>query len=111
VRSADVRHVEARSQSVQAGAPMSDAERRHWVGAMSGALIGFAGSVGALGGVGINLALRESYRSTGTETPAFLIFLGFYLVCAALTWVAYVRRPVSAAGMSDPASTSAHTRG
>ena len=31
---------------------------------MSGALIGFAGAVGALGGVGINLALRQSYLSS-----------------------------------------------
>jgi NNP family nitrate/nitrite transporter-like MFS transporter len=62
---------------------------------MSGALIGFAGAVGALGGVGINLALRQSYLSSHSATAAFWIFLVFYVVACAVTWVMYVRRPVS----------------
>jgi MFS transporter, NNP family, nitrate/nitrite transporter len=70
---------------------VSEAERRHWSRVMSGSLIGFAGAFGALGGVGINLALRESYMSSGTETPAFWSFLVCYLVAAGLTWVRYVR--------------------
>jgi MFS transporter, NNP family, nitrate/nitrite transporter len=74
----------------------SEAERRHWARDMSGALIGFAGALGALGGVAINLALRESYASTGEETPAFWIFLAFYIAASILTWVMYVRQPVSA---------------
>jgi MFS transporter, NNP family, nitrate/nitrite transporter len=40
---------EARSRSLN----ISDTERQHWSRAMSGALIGFAGAIGALGGVGI----------------------------------------------------------
>jgi nitrate/nitrite transporter NarK len=63
--------------------------------AMSGALIGFAGAVGALGGVGINLALRQSYLSSGSASSAFWIFLAFYVLASAVTWVMYVRRPVS----------------
>jgi NNP family nitrate/nitrite transporter-like MFS transporter len=63
---------------------------------MSGALIGFAGAVGALGGVGINLALRQSYLSSHSATTAFWIFLTFYVVACAVTWLMYVRRPVSA---------------
>jgi NNP family nitrate/nitrite transporter-like MFS transporter len=63
---------------------------------MSGALIGFAGAVGALGGVGINLALRQSYLSSGSATSAFWIFLVFYLLASVVTWAMYVRRPVSA---------------
>ena len=47
---------------------------------MSGALIGFAGAIGALGGVGINLALRQSYLSSDSATSAFWIFLSFYVV-------------------------------
>jgi MFS transporter, NNP family, nitrate/nitrite transporter len=70
---------------------VSDAERRHWERVMSGALIGFAGTLGALGAMGINLALRQSYLSTGTQTPAFWIFLVCYLGAAALTWARYVR--------------------
>ena len=63
---------------------------------MSGSLIGFCAAVGALGGVGINLALRESYLSSGTETSAYWMFLGSYVVAALLTWIRYVRRPLSA---------------
>ena len=58
---------------------------------MSGALIGFAGAVGALGGVGINLALRQSYLSSGSATPAFWIFLVFYVLASVVTWGMYVR--------------------
>ena len=59
---------------------------------MSGALIGFAGAFGALGAMGINLVLRQSYLSSGTETPAFWIFLLCYVGAATLTWGRYVRR-------------------
>jgi len=66
-------------------------ERRDWARVRSGALIGFAGAFGALGGVGIDLVLRQSYDSAGTETPAFWIFLACYLAAAALVWLRYVR--------------------
>ena len=66
---------DARSRSLD----ISEAERRRWSRAMSGSLIGFCAAVGALGGVGINLALRESYLSSGTETVRVLDVLG--LVC------------------------------
>ncbi|HEX7322928.1 MAG TPA: nitrate/nitrite transporter [Mycobacterium sp.] len=71
---------------------LSDAERRSWASSHSGALIGFATAVGALGGVGINLTLRQSYATSGTDTPAFWIFLASYFIAMALTWVMYVRR-------------------
>lgn len=81
---------EARSRSLDLG----EAERQQWSRAMAGALIGFAGAVGALGGVGINLALRQSYLSSGSATTAFWIFVAFYLGASVLTWARYVRRPV-----------------
>jgi len=87
---------EAHSHSL----PVSEAERRQWSRSMSGALIGFAGVVGALGGVGVNLALRQSYSSSGTATGAFWAFVGFYLAASALTWLIYVRRPLAAPGHS-----------
>ncbi len=87
---------EARSRSLDA----SEAERVAWSRAMAGALIGFAGAVGALGGVGINLALRQSYLSSHSATAAFWIFLAFYAAACALTWAMYVKRPVSAPGTS-----------
>jgi NNP family nitrate/nitrite transporter-like MFS transporter len=94
---------EARSRSLD----ISEAQRRQWSRAMSGSLIGFCAAVGALGGVGINLALRESYLSTGTETSAYWMFLGSYAVAAILTWMMYVRRPVSAGPAGVPNSETA----
>jgi MFS transporter, NNP family, nitrate/nitrite transporter len=57
------------------------------------------GAVGALGGVGINLALRQSYLSSGTETSAYWMFLASYVVAAVLTWTMYVRRPSADPGV------------
>ncbi|ORB87599.1 MFS transporter [Mycobacterium kansasii] len=88
---------EARSRSLL----VTDAERRHWARAMSGALIGICSAVGALGGVGINLALRESYLRSGTETSAYWAFLFSYIVAAVLTWVTYVRRPHPETSVQD----------
>lgn len=81
---------EARSHTLG----LSESERRNWARAMSGALIGLAGAIGALGGVGINLALRQSYLANGSATAAFWIFLVGYIGAAALTWLRYVRRPL-----------------
>jgi NNP family nitrate/nitrite transporter-like MFS transporter len=102
---------EARSRSLD----ISEAERRRWSRAMSGSLIGFCAAVGALGGVGINLALRESYLSSGMETSAYWMFLGSYVVAAILTWMMYVRRPLSAgpagaAGVPDSETAAALER-
>jgi NNP family nitrate/nitrite transporter-like MFS transporter len=83
---------EARSRSLD----VTEAERVVWSRAMSGALIGFAGAVGALGGVGINLALRQSYLTSHSATSAFWIFLSFYVLASVVTWGMYVRRPSSA---------------
>lgn len=91
---------EARSHRLNVG----EGDRRHWSQAISGAVIGFVAAFGALGGVGINLALRQSYLSTGTDTPAYWIFLGFYVFAAGLTWKRYVRRPSS--GRSEQATAA-----
>lgn len=60
---------------------------------IAGVVIGFVAGLGSLGGVGINLAVRQSYLSTGSETCAFWIFMSYYAGAALLTWVVYVRRP------------------
>ncbi|MFF5855543.1 nitrate/nitrite transporter [Streptomyces sp. NPDC012751] len=60
---------------------------------LSGAAMGLIGAVGALGGVGINLAFRQSFLAYGSGTGAFVAFLAFYGVCFAVTWAVYVRRP------------------
>ena len=69
---------------------------------MSGALIGFAGAIGALGGVFINVVLRASYvGSAKSATNAFWVFLAFYVICAVVTWAVFLRmrtaRPRAAA--------------
>ncbi|KOG36400.1 nitrate/nitrite transporter [Streptomyces resistomycificus] len=60
---------------------------------LSGASMGLIGAVGALGGVGINLAFRQSFLSYGSGTGAFVTFLAFYGVCFVVTWAVYLRRP------------------
>jgi NNP family nitrate/nitrite transporter-like MFS transporter len=67
-------------------------EKAAWSRRMSGALIGFAGAVGALGGVFINVSLRVSYTGADkSATSAFWVFLGFYVVCAIVTWIVFLR--------------------
>ncbi|KAB1986845.1 nitrate/nitrite transporter [Streptomyces triticiradicis] len=62
---------------------------------LSGAAMGLIGAVGALGGVGINLAFRQSFLDSGTGTGAFVTFLAFYAVAFAVTWAVYLRRPAA----------------
>ncbi|MEU5598132.1 nitrate/nitrite transporter [Streptomyces sp. NPDC020298] len=64
---------------------------------LSGASMGLIGAVGALGGVGINLAFRQSFLSYGSGTGAFVVFLAYYGVCFAVTWAVYLRRPAGQA--------------
>lgn len=95
--------IEARSHTLDVAEP----ERRHWSRNMSGALIGFAAAAGAFGGVAVNLALRQSYQSTGSDSAAFALFLALYVAAALITWTMYVRRPFagkSAALLSPPAA-------
>ncbi|MFE9887780.1 nitrate/nitrite transporter [Streptomyces scopuliridis] len=58
---------------------------------LSGASMGLIGAVGALGGLAINLAFRQSFQAAATGTPAFVAFLLFYAVCFCLTWAVYLR--------------------
>ncbi|WP_329121991.1 nitrate/nitrite transporter [Streptomyces sp. NBC_01465] len=58
---------------------------------LSGAAMGLIGAVGALGGLAINLAFRQSFQTAGTGTAAFVSFLAFYAACFAVTWAVYLR--------------------
>ncbi len=84
---------DAKSKSLDAG----PAEQAAWSQNTSGALIGFVGAIGALGGVGINLVLRTSYASTNSATAAFWVFMVFYVACATVTYLVFLRRPTMAA--------------
>ncbi|MFB8175251.1 NarK family nitrate/nitrite MFS transporter [Streptomyces sp. NPDC055966] len=72
---------------------------------LSGASMGLIGAVGALGGVGINMAFRQSFLSYGSGTGAFVAFLAFYGVCFALTWAVYLRRPAGRAVTEETVET------
>ncbi|WP_371481255.1 nitrate/nitrite transporter [Kitasatospora sp. NBC_00315] len=77
-------------------------EAAAWSRRMSGAAIGIIGAVGAVGGLLINLAFRQSFLVAKSGTPAFVSFLAAYAICFLLTWAVYLRRP-SAARTSAPA--------
>ncbi|WP_414507016.1 nitrate/nitrite transporter [Streptomyces sp. NEAU-L66] len=75
---------------------------------LSGAAMGLIGAVGALGGLAINLAFRQSFLVAGSGTPAFVSFLGCYVVCGAVTWTVYLRpaaraRRTAKAAEAEPA--------
>ncbi|MEU6444228.1 nitrate/nitrite transporter [Streptomyces sp. NPDC047046] len=55
------------------------------------ALIGFAGAIGAFGGVLVNIAFRQSFLTAGEGDLAYGAFLAVYVVCGAVTWTAYAR--------------------
>jgi MFS transporter, NNP family, nitrate/nitrite transporter len=76
-------------------------EKQGWVTARkrSRALIGIAGSIGALGGVAVNLAFRQSFNSTGNGNGAYVSFIAFYVMCAVVTWLVYVRRSAKMSGV------------
>jgi MFS transporter, NNP family, nitrate/nitrite transporter len=59
---------------------------------LSGAVIGIAGSIGAMGGLLINLAFRQSFLTTKSGIPAFWSFMIFYGICVIVTYVIYLRR-------------------
>ncbi|WP_124248406.1 MFS transporter [Gordonia sp. X0973] len=87
-------------------------ERADYSRSLTGAVIGIAGAIGGLGGVGINLVLRQSYLSSGSATSAFVVFAVVYVAAAVITWSVYLRvpradRPVPVgAGSGAPASAS-----
>jgi NNP family nitrate/nitrite transporter-like MFS transporter len=75
-----------------------------WGRRLSGASMGLIGAVGALGGVGVNLAFRESFLSQKSGTPAFAAFLVFYALCSVLTWAVYLRPAASEPGGAEQAA-------
>ena len=74
---------------VGAGADLAEADTR--ARRRAGALIGLAGAIGALGGVLVNLAFRQSFLVLKNGDGAYLAFLCCYAVCCAVTWVVFMR--------------------
>ncbi|MFD9895518.1 nitrate/nitrite transporter [Amycolatopsis sp. NPDC059027] len=79
--------------AIEAGADKATELRRSR--RLSGALIGLAGAIGALGGLFINLAFRQSFADAKSGVPAFIGFLVFYGICFAVTWAVYLRKPAT----------------
>jgi NNP family nitrate/nitrite transporter-like MFS transporter len=55
------------------------------------AVIGIASSVGAFGGVLVTIAFRQSFLTYRTGDAAYIGFIAFYVICAALSWAVYLR--------------------
>jgi NNP family nitrate/nitrite transporter-like MFS transporter len=73
---------------------------------VGGAAIGITAAVGAMGGLLINLAFRQSFAVAKSGVPAFYAFLTFYLVCAVVTYLVYLRRAHAVA--DQPAGAPAY---
>ncbi len=69
---------------------------------LSGGVIGIAGSIGAMGGLLINLAFRQSFLTTKSGVPACWAFLIFYGACVVVTYVVYLRRAPAAVTSEAP---------
>jgi NNP family nitrate/nitrite transporter-like MFS transporter len=75
---------------VGAGLDLAEADRR--ATRRAGALIGLAGAIGALGGVMVNLAFRQSFLTLKNGDGAYIAFIAFYAVCCLATWVVFMRQ-------------------
>ncbi len=63
---------------------------------LSAALIGVAGAIGAFGGVLVNLAFRQSFLNTQNGNAAYIVFIAYYALCFAVTYLVYLRHPRAA---------------
>ncbi|SOD70984.1 NNP family nitrate/nitrite transporter-like MFS transporter [Jatrophihabitans sp. GAS493] len=66
------------------------AKASHDARRLSNALIGVAGAIGAFGGVFVNIAFRQSFLNYHNGNAAYVAFIVYYLICAALTVGVYV---------------------
>ncbi|HEX2671283.1 MAG TPA: MFS transporter [Polyangiaceae bacterium] len=62
----------------------------------TGAVLGIASGIGALGGYFIPRTLGASIKASGGPEAAIWCFVGFYLVCVTMTWFFYARQEAKA---------------
>jgi NNP family nitrate/nitrite transporter-like MFS transporter len=66
-------------------------ERTRQIGMESAAIIAFTSAIGAYGGFFIPKAYGSSISITGSPVGALWVFMGFYVICLALTFLYYTR--------------------
>ncbi|MEQ9125466.1 MAG: NarK family nitrate/nitrite MFS transporter, partial [Alphaproteobacteria bacterium] len=81
-----------RSEMSRLAPEATPAERLRNAERESAAIIGFTSAIAAYGAFFIPKAYGSSIALTGGPMAALWGFLGFYVTCAALTWLVYTRR-------------------
>lgn len=66
-------------------------ERTRQIAMESGGIVAFTSAIGAYGGFFIPKAYGSSIAMTGSPIGALWLFLIFYVLCLAITWIAYTR--------------------
>src|SRR5437016_766924 len=64
----------------------------HTASIQSGAALGFIGAIGACGGYLIPSGFGKSIALTGSPQLALMVYLAFYAICLAFTWIYYLRK-------------------
>jgi hypothetical protein len=70
---------------------LTGADRARQIAMESGGIVAFTSAIGAYGGFFIPKAYGSSIAMTGSPIGALWLFLAFYVVCLAITWVVYTR--------------------
>jgi NNP family nitrate/nitrite transporter-like MFS transporter len=75
----------------RAGVDLDDKVALTMAKRQAAACIGIAAGIGAYGGFIVPRVFANSITDFGSLVPALIVFIGFYAVCAVVTWTVYVR--------------------
>jgi MFS transporter, NNP family, nitrate/nitrite transporter len=70
---------------------LSGPDRARQIAMESGGIVAFTSAIGAYGGFFIPKAYGSSLAMTGSPIGALWLFLIFYVLCLAITWIVYTR--------------------
>ena len=70
---------------------LTGVDRARQIAMESGGIVAFTSAIGAYGGFFIPKAYGSSIAMTGSPIGALWLFLIFYVLCLAITWVVYTR--------------------
>lgn len=70
---------------------LAGADRARQIAMESGGIVAFTSAIGAYGGFFIPKAYGTSLAMTGSPIGALWLFLAFYVLCLAITWLVYTR--------------------